>query len=167
MWLANSLRLIMPDSLQSPSLKTIYMTHMIANSNGLLMKKLYPENTYDFLEEVNHFEGGNIENVEFILSGRDSDGNFLHYAEVTTYPEGAPLSCKIKMNNIKSFQFNAKCSSQYFGLSGYPNSLDIIWNDDETKVVIAFGANVSELTYDSLKESEFWIESETIEYEII
>ena len=130
------------------------------------MIKLKPDTTDSFLEKVNRLEGGNVEHVEFILSGEDNNGEFLQSAEILAYPEGAWITCKIRMINLYAFRFDAKCSSNFFGLSGYPNSLDIIWNKNLDSVIVAFGANVKELTYEGLKESEFWIESKSIEYEL-
>lgn len=127
----------------------------------MFLKKLGRYNSEDFLKKVCYLEGGNIEKINIVFSDTAYNDS-CSYVDIYAYPEGRPNLCHMRLNDLNFFKLDASVGVHiFFGLSGYPNSLDIAWT--ESSVVIAIGANVSDTNVEALKQSDCWFEGRSLE----
>lgn len=113
------------------------------------MNRVIEKNTEDFLDRVFRLEGGNVERVDIRL---DED-----YILIEAYPEGAAVKCAMKLVGIREFKVIDPSGADFFGLSGYPNSLEVVWQD--SNVLVAIGANESSQDFATLKNCNFYVEA--------
>ncbi|WP_444922922.1 hypothetical protein ACJJH9_12115 [Microbulbifer sp. DLAB2-AF] len=111
------------------------------------MKRIVEENTEDFLDSVFRLEGGNVERVDIRL---DEDCIFIE-----ANPEGDSVRCSMKLVGVQGFRVINPTGVEFFGLSGYPNSLEVVWQG--SSVLVAIGANESGQDFDALKNCNFYV----------
>ncbi|WP_444912774.1 hypothetical protein [Microbulbifer sp. PAAF003] len=111
------------------------------------MKRIVEENTEDFLDSIFRLEGGNVERVDIRL---DED-----YIFIEAYPEGVSVRCSMRLVGVQEYRIINPTGVEFLGISGYPNSLEVVWQD--SSVLVAIGANESSQDFDSLKNCNFYV----------
>jgi len=111
------------------------------------MEEITEENVDGFLDRINRLEGGCVEKIEINL---EKNSIFI-----IAYPEGAFVKCEMKLFGVQSFNINDPSGVEFIGLSGYPSSLEVTF--DDRVVLIAIGANEALQDVESLKKSNFYV----------
>lgn len=125
------------------------------------MKLLTKENYAIFLKEVNYFEGANINSIIVNLASREIVNNCKEDSIVVEFQ----LECSddiyiLEMSEIIRYRISDLSGISLFGLSGDPHSFMMVWG--EGNVVVSIGVCVSEIKYENLISSDFFIESKFI-----
>ncbi|RXJ65380.1 hypothetical protein CS022_24790 [Veronia nyctiphanis] len=115
------------------------------------------ENIEDILNSTHRLEGGSVTecNVDFI-------NNVI---EIAAYPEFSLVKCKFRLEGVLTFRVDDPNGCEFFGLSGYPNSLEVVF--DESTVLLAIGSNESKQDLKTLKSCNFYVHAEKLFVEIL
>ncbi|WP_144391792.1 hypothetical protein [Pleionea sediminis] len=113
------------------------------------MKRIVEGNTEDFLDSVFRLEGGNVERVDIRLNE--------DFILIEAYSEGAVVNCTIKLVGIQEFKIISPSEAEFFGLSGFRNSLEVVWRN--SSVLVAIGANESSQDFVTLKNCNFYVQA--------
>ena len=124
------------------------------------MRLLTKETSLAFLDEVNYFEGANVNSVNINLTSENSSVCTRDSISIEAQLECSDTLVRLEMRDLVKYRLTDLTGISLFGLSGDPHSLAMAWSD--YSVVVAIGVCVDEIHYENLIASDLFVESKAV-----